>query len=218
MKRNTLVFVVMFLVIYLVPLSLWANPFINEFHYDNAGVDTGEAIEIAGSAGTDLAGYNLLLYNGTDGTVYTTTPLSGVIPDLQNGFGTLFFSYASGGIQNDGINPDGLALIGPPPLNMTIQFLSYGGGTFTAVDGAASGMTSTDIGVSEDFTTPVGYSLQLAGVGTSYADFSWSTAAPNTFGGVNNGQVFTPIPPSLLLLGSGLLGLGAMGWRRRRMQ
>ena len=25
-----------------------------------------------------------------------------------------------------------------------------------------------------------------------------------------------PLPPSVLLLGSGLLGLGALGWRRRR--
>jgi len=28
--------------------------------------------------------------------------------------------------------------------------------------------------------------------------------------------VITPIPPSLLLLGSGLLGLGALGWRRKK--
>jgi hypothetical protein len=31
--------------------------FINEIHYDNAGTDTGEAIEIAGPAGTDLTGW-----------------------------------------------------------------------------------------------------------------------------------------------------------------
>ena len=30
--------------------------FINEVHYDNDGTDTGEAIEIAGPAGTDLSG------------------------------------------------------------------------------------------------------------------------------------------------------------------
>ncbi|MGZ9100231.1 MAG: Calx-beta domain-containing protein, partial [Brevundimonas sp.] len=48
-------------------------PFINEFHYDNPGSDTGEFIEIAGAAGTDLTGYSLVLYNGSNGTTYATT-------------------------------------------------------------------------------------------------------------------------------------------------
>ena len=34
-------------------------------------------------------------------------------------------------------------------------------GTFTAVGGAADGLTSTDIGVAENGTEPVGESLQL---------------------------------------------------------
>ena len=33
------------------------TPFISEIHYDNAGTDTGESIELTGSAGTDLTGY-----------------------------------------------------------------------------------------------------------------------------------------------------------------
>ena len=36
---------------------------INEFHYDNAGTDANEFIEIAGVAGTDLNGYTLVLYS-----------------------------------------------------------------------------------------------------------------------------------------------------------
>ena len=42
------------------------TPFINEFHYDNSGTDAGEAIEIAGPAGTNLTGWTLVLYNGTN--------------------------------------------------------------------------------------------------------------------------------------------------------
>ena len=37
---------------------------------------------------------------------------------------------------------------------------------------------------------PVGNSLQLTGNGSSYNDFSWSSAQANTFGSVNNGQSF----------------------------
>ena len=65
------------------------NVFINEFHYDNDGTDSGEAIEIAGLAGTDLTGWDVVLYNGTGGTVYNTQSLSGIIPDQQDGFGTI---------------------------------------------------------------------------------------------------------------------------------
>lgn len=62
-------------------LIVATNVFINEFHYDNDGTDTGEAIEIAGSAGTDLTGWDLVLYSSLDGTVYDTDPLSGIISD-----------------------------------------------------------------------------------------------------------------------------------------
>ena len=89
--------------------------FINEIHYDNASTDTGEFIEIAGPAGTNLAGYGLALYNGAvpgAGVLYpvnTVRALAGVIPDQQNGFGTLSFAYAVDGLQNG--TADGVALV-----------------------------------------------------------------------------------------------------------
>ena len=55
--------------------------FINELHYDNAGTDAGEAVEIAGPAGTDLTGWSLVLYNGANGAAYNTNTLSGVIAE-----------------------------------------------------------------------------------------------------------------------------------------
>lgn len=164
--------------------------FVNEIHYDNDGTDTGEAIEIAGPAGTDLAGWSLVLYNGNGGAVYNTVALSGVIADQQNGFGTLDFPIA--GIQNG--SPDGFALV--DPTNNVVQFLSYEG-TLTAVDGPANGMTSTDIGVSEPSDTPIGESLQLTGTGATDEDFTWAAPAVSTFGTVNTGQTFeggTPTP------------------------
>jgi uncharacterized protein len=66
--------------------------FINELHYDNTGPDTGEFIEIAGPAGTNLTGWKLVLYSGSNGLSYATLDLSGVIPSQDDGFGFLSFS------------------------------------------------------------------------------------------------------------------------------
>jgi len=164
--------------------------FINEIHYDNDGTDAGETIEIAGPAGTDLSGWSLVLYNGNGGAIYNTNDLSGIIPDQQNGFGTLVFTYPVNGIQNG--SPDGVALVNGSTV---VQFLSYEG-SFTAVDGPAAGEVSVDIGVSEPYTTAVGDSLQLIGVGTSYDDFTWDNPQANTFGAVNTGQNFESSEPS----------------------
>ncbi len=157
--------------------------FINEIHYDNASGDVDEAVEIAGTAGLDLAGWSLVLYNGNGGGSYNTTSLSGIIPNQQNGFGTLFFPIS--GIQNG--SPDGVALVNAE--DTVVQFISYEG-SFVATDGPAVGMTSEDIGVAETGSTPVGFSLQLIGSGFAYTDFTWSDAIAATFGAINTGQSF----------------------------
>ncbi|WP_340063318.1 T9SS type A sorting domain-containing protein [Ascidiimonas aurantiaca] len=189
MKRKLLSFLGMCLAL------AWSLPvfsqslFINEIHYDNASTDVDEAIEIAGPAGTDLTGYSLVLYNGSNGLEYNTTALSGVLTNQQGGIGTLATLYPVNGIQNGA--PDGIALIGPG--NVVIQFLSYEG-SFQALDGPAAGITSTDIGVAE-IGTAVGTSLQLGGSGTDYTDFTWEAAAASTYGNVNTNQTFgTPEP------------------------
>lgn len=63
----------------LCPSPAQADAWINEFHYDNAGSDVGERIEVAGKAGTSLAGWSLHFYNGADGKVYATRSLSGTL-------------------------------------------------------------------------------------------------------------------------------------------
>lgn len=161
-----------------------ATPWINEFHYDNTGADTGEFIEVAGPAGTDLSGWSIVAYNGNGGAAYNTINLSGVMPNQQAQVGTLAFPFSS--LQNG--SPDGIALV--DGQGAVIQFLSYEGG-MTAADGPASGMMSTDVGVSESSATPVGFSLQLAGTGASYVDFTWLPAAAETPGQPNQGQTFS---------------------------
>ena len=159
------------------PVLAGSPVFINELHYDNTGPDTDEAVEIAGPALTNLDGWSVVLYNGTGGAAYETIPLSGLLSNQCDGFGTLVVPAT--GIQNGA--PDGLALVNGTTV---VQFLSYEG-AFTASNGPAVGMTSTNIGVSENGSGPVGQSLRLAGTGTEASDFTWRTSAPSSFGQCN---------------------------------
>src|SRR5690606_28463615 len=57
----------------LVPVVGSAEVFINELHYDNAGADVGEAVEVVATAGEDLSQYSLYFYNGSTGGLSTAT-------------------------------------------------------------------------------------------------------------------------------------------------
>ncbi|HEX5438431.1 MAG TPA: DNA/RNA non-specific endonuclease, partial [Gemmatimonadaceae bacterium] len=135
---------------------------------------TGEAIEIAGPAGTRLAGWTVLLYNGSTGTVYSTQRLGGSIPPTCGARGVVVVRYPGNGIQNG--SPDGVALI--DARARVVELLSYEG-TFTARDGAARGIRSTDIGVAEGNSTAAGTSLQRDSAGR------WFGPAPSSFGACN---------------------------------
>jgi predicted extracellular nuclease len=150
---------------------------INEFHYDNDGTDTGEAIEVRANAGADLTDWSIVLYNGNGGASYNTTSLSGIATDSGDGFGYVVVNYPSNGIQNG--SPDGIALVDAD--GNVVEFLSYEG-SFTAADGPAAGLTSTDIGVAETSSTAVGDSLQLI-------DGVWAGPLPNTFAPANEPEI-----------------------------
>lgn len=174
-----------------VPPSVW----INEIHYDNSGADAGEFIELAGTAGIDLSNYALVRYNGNNpaaAVIYTSsaqiTTLTGTIPSQSNGYGTFAVFYAADGLQNG--TSDGIALVNTS-TNTVVQLLSYEGVfTVAAGQGLASGMTSTDIGVSESGTL-AGGSVRLTGLGNQYGNFTWQAeAAPASPGAINPGQTF----------------------------
>jgi len=182
------VFAVLSFFLFSKAASAQTTVFFNEIHYDNTGTDAGEAIEIAGPAGTNLTGWSIVLYNGSDGASYNTTNLTATIPDLGGtGFGVVVTNYAVNGIQNGA--PDGMALVNGTTV---VQFLSYEG-VLTATNGPAAGLTSVDIGVSEGGSDPTGRSLQLSGTGSTYQNFTWLAAATSTFGAFNNGQTFSGV-------------------------
>ena len=110
--------------------------FVNEIHYDNDGTDAGEAIEIAGPAGTDLTGWSLVLYNGSGGALYDTTAAERGHP---RPVGRVRRRSASLSVQRhpERVDPDGVALV--DPAGAVAQFLSYEG-TFTATGGPAAGL------------------------------------------------------------------------------
>jgi hypothetical protein len=189
--------------------SASADIWVNELHYDNAGGDSGEFLEVVvapSMSATDLSSVTLSLYNGSNGTVYNSETLDNfTVGDLVDGF--QFYSWQPSSIQNGA--PDGWSL---DAGGTVLEFLSYEG-TLTATAGAANGLTSTDIGVFEPSNTPIGQSLQLTGSGASSSDFTWAAPATNTSGSINSGQSFIAVPePSSM----GALALAGLVFLRRK--
>jgi len=91
-------------------------PWINEIHYDDAGGDTDEGIEIAGAAGLDLSNYCVQPYNGNGGgptgreinlrDFLRSQGLPTTIPNEGgSGYGAVFIPITA--LQNGA--PDGIA-------------------------------------------------------------------------------------------------------------
>ena len=134
-----------------------ATPRINEIHYDNAGTDTGEFVEVRVAADADISGFAVELYNGNGGTTYGSTALSALTMISDGDYD--YYVWQVSGIQNG--SPDGVAL---SQNGSVIEFLSYEG-SFTATNGSAAGTMSTDIGVAETGSEVAGLSLQRVGDG-----------------------------------------------------
>ncbi len=160
------------------------NAWINEVHYDDASTDEDEMIEVViQDTGWDLSLFTITLYNGGDNSSYATYTISAdyTLGDQSGNFKVYYDILPVNGIQN---GPDGIAL----SYNGTLlQFLSYEG-VFTAADGVASGVASTNIGVSEGGSDAPGSSLQLTNSGSSDADFSWTGPTTDSPGSFNTGQ------------------------------
>ena len=183
------------------PVAKADHIWINEFHYDNSGADTGEFIEVAVRSGPafNAADFSIALYNGSNNAPYGTDmaltaftasapfPISGSTETIT--FYT--FTYPANGIQNG--SPDGIALVNTATTTV-VEFLSYEG-TMTAVGGAADGSTSTDIGVSENGAMD-GTSIGYTGAGQAAEGFVFNLIQGATIGAPNNGQTFSATAPA----------------------
>ena len=160
---------------------------VSEIHYDNSGADLNEKIEIEGPAGKDVTGWSVVLYNGNGGVSYNTSTFTGTIPATCGARGVLVIAYPADGIQNG--SPDGFALV--DNNGAVIEFLSYEG-TFSATNGPAIGMRSTDIGALEPGADAT--SLHRNNAGT------WDAPAPQNFGACY-GQPAPPPPNGITFSG-----------------
>ena len=155
---------------------------ISEFHYDNAGTDSAEKIEISYPTGTDLTGWRLILVNGAGGGNYRTTLVSTGAVGATCGDRTVrVVSYAVDGIQNG--SPDGIALMKSD--STIVDFISYEGVTI-ATASPVVGTVSREIGVVEGSATPLNQSLQMDSEGT------WNAPAASTFGTCNDNGAVAP--------------------------
>jgi hypothetical protein len=165
---------ILLIFLFVTSIGFGQSVFINEIHYENKNADENEGFEIAGTAGVNLANYIVVLYSG-DGTVLSTIQLTGLIPNEQGGFGAIWFPQTP---MPDG--PNGIALIKNSPPTV-VDFLSYEG-EITAVAGEASGLTSNNIGVSEDAQSNKNKSLQRDAAG------GWTGPFNNSPGQINKSQ------------------------------
>jgi len=182
---------------------------INEFHYDNAGADTGEFVEVVVAPGFsgDLTGIEVFLYNGASSSRSPYQILNGSEATDHgldsSGYRFLSWSLPVDGIQNG--SPDGLALVVNSSL---IEFLSYEG-TFIATTGPATGFESSDIGAGQNAETPVGSSLERQGTGSGPSDFTWFSVPKHSQGFINTNQTLLAgnTPPEYLTESTGYVAV-----------
>ncbi|WP_369254643.1 ExeM/NucH family extracellular endonuclease [Geodermatophilus amargosae] len=169
------------------------TPFISEIHYDDAGTDSGEFVEVTFPAGTTSAGWRIALYNGgTSGANRGAAAQYdlGALPAVT-GPAAAVVDYPVDGFQNGPY--DGLALV--DPTGSVVEFLSYEGVITAAPGTAAAGMTSTDIGISEAGTETPGRSLSRTSTSATDTSGSWALG-DNSKGVVNGGGTTTPPLPT----------------------
>ena len=183
-----------------------AHLLISEIYYDAPAADAGRVfVELHGPAGFDLTGLELQGINGTDGSVYQSVPLVGIIPadglfviaDDAGGGATLVANadlVADVDFQN---GPDSIRL-----WNDGAILDAVGYGDFTAAVFGGEGLAAPDAGPGTSLSR-----VGLLDTDNNLADFALAVPTPGAVSTV-------PLPAAAWLFGSGLLGLAGAARRR----
>lgn len=157
---------------------------VNELHYQNAGSDRDEEVEllIDTTRVASLTGWSLVFYNRDPAVVVATRAL-GDLTRLDQIPGWQIVTFKQPGLHD---LSQGLAVV--DSHGALVSFVSYGGVVFPS-DGPAAGYRSVDIGVQETASTLASTSLQR--IGRLY-NFTWIGGEQNSFGEINFNQVLPP--------------------------
>ncbi|XP_049933066.1 uncharacterized protein LOC116250802 isoform X2 [Nymphaea colorata] len=143
-------------------------------------------VEVVVSSLIDASRLKLVLYNGANGKMYKSIPLTGEAFSITSEGSEFLIYTAPLSLQNG--PADGIALVScrDDGTDEVIQFLSYEGVT-TAIDGPAVGTRSLEIGVRETEDSSKLGSLGLTGNGLR--TFQWKRFTTNgSPGRLNPGQ------------------------------
>jgi hypothetical protein len=167
--------------------ELFVNPTSSGSVYNSVASADPELIEIAlSSQATDLDKFKITLYDGTTRKQYSSISLDQL---SKTNYGDVVVYYKTFSNNELVLPPGGIALSYSGSI-IPGQFLSYGG-SFTALDGDAQAMTSTNIG--DVFP---GTGLALSGSGKDYSSFGWTYTSIPTSGFLNADQTYTETGPS----------------------
>lgn len=153
---------------------------INEIHYDNAGTDQNEFVEVVviDPENYYLGDLALYMYNGYDGKCYCLDTVDEF--DLCGRFDQYqFYVWYHHGIQND---TEGMQLVFK---DTTLDILAYEGSFIGATD-PGTGLEFPDICVCEPSSSTPTNSIYLSG--TQGSEWIYGTATP---GQINPGQSFS---------------------------
>jgi hypothetical protein len=211
MSRLIRVFLVALLgaILQFQPAIASSAPVISEVLYDAAGADNGYMfVELYGTPGSSLSGLSLQGINGATGLAYVTLNLSGTFPANSvfvvaddSGDGTTKVPNADLILNFDLQNgPDSVQLKSGGAVIDALGYGVFGAGEFFAGEGAPATGTAPGQSLARRFAN--------IDTNNNAADFVLQNMP-------TPGQTFaTPLPDSLWLLMSGMLGTIALGRRR----
>jgi len=197
---------------------------INEIDYDQEGIDTAEFIELfnTGTTTTSLDNYVIELINGTTSSSYRSIDLSGfninadgyfVVCSDSTTVANCDYSFTSSSSWFQNGAPDAIGLFNN---DLLIDSLSYEGELSPFTEGGL-------LTVSDNNSDVVSIARIINGIDTdnNAADFQLGCITPGSanIAGMGDCSVISPsavpLPASIWLLGSGIIGLVGLARRKQ---